>query len=318
MTDADVDGAHIRTLLLTFFYRQMQELIRKGYIYIAQPPLYKIKKSKKEMYLDSDNELENFLLEEALSSIQITRFVNQKKEQEFDSRETRSLIIKLQELENLIRKLSKKNVSWEEYTNLKLTGKGLPMYKIDREGKSTEYIYTEKEWKQFKTDLLKCKQQTDGSNVNTQAAELAEESLGGEIKDLWELPKIDAIMKYLQRYGIELGEERKNEGRKKEIVFKIDKNGDSIEVNNFRQIVSIVRDFSLQGLTIQRYKGLGEMNPEQLWETTMDPARRKLWQVKLEDTVAADHIFTTLMGEQVEPRRAFIEAHALEVKNLDI
>ncbi|MFA5857763.1 MAG: DNA topoisomerase (ATP-hydrolyzing) subunit B [Elusimicrobiota bacterium] len=317
MTDADVDGAHIRTLLLTFFYRQMHELLTKGYIYIAQPPLYKVKKGKKELYLDSDQELDKYLLDEVLENVKLSRTAKQKTVQEYDAKEMRSIFIKLQEMDNLLKKLSKKNVTWEEYMKLKSVKETLPLYRVEYNNK-VDYIYTEKEWKEWKLSYLaSLPPEQQALQTVTANVSISEETIrGADIKDLWEIPKIEAIMKYLQKYGFEMSTEGvKN---KTDAGFRLELNGDTVDVTDLRQMVVTIREFSGKGVVIQRYKGLGEMNPEQLWETTMDPDKRKLWVVRLEDAVAADHVFTTLMGEQVEPRRMFIEAHALEVKNLDI
>ncbi len=325
MTDADIDGAHIRTLLLTFFYRQMQPLIENGYIYIACPPLYKLKKGKKEFYLETEEQLDRYLLEEGLSGINLSKWSNDKKVKDFVDKELKNILTWLIEMENLRKKLLKKGVTWEEYLKLRKdsprgeAGK-LPLYRIDTDA-GPQYIYTDKEWKNFKAEYLKKKSSLRshfggvGKELMPEAEEIssAEEIMGPEVKDLWELAKLEELMKRLSEVGFELVI-----SEKEKFVYRLSLDSEFFEIKDFLDLTNKVKDLGLKGITIQRYKGLGEMNPEQLWETTMDPARRKFLQVKLEDVVAADRIFTTLMGEAVEPRRIFIQTHALEVKNLDI
>ncbi|PKM92997.1 MAG: DNA topoisomerase (ATP-hydrolyzing) subunit B, partial [Elusimicrobia bacterium HGW-Elusimicrobia-4] len=317
MTDADVDGAHIRTLLLTFFYRQMTQLIQNGNIYIAQPPLYKVKKSKKEFYVETEEKLESMLLEEGLSDIKIYELEKGKISTEYDQKKLSAILKNLIEFEILIKKLAKKGVSWDDYLSFKKKEK-LPLYKIDTDDKP-EYIYTDKEWKNFKSEHLKKKKEKLPKEL-TSAGELpmaiGDEELGTEVKDLWELVKLDLAAKKLEAENVDL--ENYGNGGGKPLYRIISSDAEESDVHNFRQLIDTVMNLGRKGSTIQRYKGLGEMNPTQLWETTMDPKNRKLLQVKLEDAVEADKIFTTLMGDKVEPRRLFIEQHAHEVRNLDI
>ncbi|PIU83420.1 MAG: DNA topoisomerase (ATP-hydrolyzing) subunit B [Elusimicrobia bacterium CG06_land_8_20_14_3_00_38_11] len=317
MTDADVDGAHIRTLLLTFFYRQMTQLIRNGNIYIAQPPLYKVKKNKKEFYVETDEQLESMLLEEGLSDIKIYELEKGKVSTQYDQKKLLIILKSLIEFETLIKKLAKKGVSWDDYLSFKKKGK-LPLYKIDIDDKP-EYIYTEKEWKNFKTDYLKKKKEKLSKELAAAGElplEVGDEELGTEVKDLWELVKLDLAVKKLESENVDL--ENYGNGDGKPLYRIISSDSEESDVRNFRQLIDTVMNLGRKGSTIQRYKGLGEMNPTQLWETTMDPKNRKLLQVKLEDAIEADKIFTTLMGDKVEPRRLFIEQHAHEVRNLDI
>jgi len=293
MTDADVDGAHIRTLLLTFFFRQMKPLIDKGYIYIAQPPLYKIKKEKKEMYLETDDQLQKFLLEQLTENVELEQLTDKK---EFTGKTLYTMLRELIELNNLLKRLIKKNVKWQDYQEYSKKGK-MPLYKIISEDE-VSFIYNEKEWRDYK------------AKVST------ETGLARQVKDLWELPKLDSLVKKIQAAGLDLSYyERSTE----KPVYRIKTaDGDIIDLYSFQQIIDTIETIARKNVNIQRYKGLGEMNPEQLWETTMDPVKRKLLQVRLDDAVEAENIFTTLMGDKVEPRRLFIESHALEVRNLDI
>jgi DNA gyrase subunit B len=322
MTDADVDGAHIRTLLLTFFYRQMGPLIKEGYIYIAQPPLYKVKKEKKEMYLDTTEALDQWLLTEGLDDIELFALSKGKVGKQIENAQLKQALKWLTELEILLRKLTRKGLGLQDYLAYKAKEK-MPLFRIDEET-GPRFIYTEKEWKKFKTEYLaarkeKLKQEmkAGGEEVN-EVGEAAEE-FGPEVKDLWELAKIDALVEKLNQAGFEVGSNAgKGKDDEKVAIYRLKFDGIDHDLADVQELLSAIKDAGRKGALIQRYKGLGEMNPSQLWETTMDPSVRRLLQVKLDDAVQADQIFTTLMGDKVEPRRLFIESHALEVQNLDI
>jgi len=314
MTDADVDGAHIRTLLLTFFYRQMTPLINKGYIYIAQPPLYKVKKNKKEMYLHTEDQLDKFLFAEGMNGIEFFTLKNGKQSEPYEPKIFSQIIQNLNELDNLAKKLEKKSVTWKDFTEMRAAGK-LPLYRVDNpEAGKPRYIFNDKEWKEFKNDFLK-KKEADMKASGELPLEVTDIELGSMYKDLWELPRMEALAKKLETAGIDLSTFGAKLDKPK---FRLLDAGDIHEIFTSRELIEKVRDFGRKGASIQRYKGLGEMNPEQLWETTMDPVKRKFLQVRLEDAVEADKIFTTLMGDKVEPRRLFIESHAQDVRNLDI
>jgi DNA gyrase subunit B len=320
MTDADVDGAHIRTLLLTFFYRQMPQLLEKGYVYIAQPPLYKVKKSKKEMYLDSEEELDKFLFSSAIDGLSLSLLQDGKEIKEIDDRSLRKIVTSISELDTLLKKIHKTGVVWKDYLKFKEEGK-LPLYRIVVEG-NVKYIYSDKEWKEFKDQLLVKRRELLASQG--ELAEITEnlqlDDIMPEYKDLWELARIDKLAKQLEEEGLHL--EHYGESHTKPVYRLQDAQkkmqGDIYDLHSTTELVETIKEIGNKGTTIQRYKGLGEMNPDQLWETTMDVKNRKLLQVKLEDAIETDRIFTTLMGDQVEPRRAFIQMHALDVINLDI
>jgi DNA gyrase subunit B len=320
MTDADVDGAHIRTLLLTFFYRQMPQLLENGYVYIAQPPLYKVKKGKKEMYLDSEEELDKFLFSAAIDGMSLSLLQDGKEIKEVDDKTLRKMVTSISELNALLKKIHRKGVTWKDYLKFKEEGR-LPLYRTVVDGE-IKYVYSDKEWKEFKDQLLVKRRE-----LLTSEGELAEitESLQlddviPEYKDLWELVRIDKLAKQIEEEGLHL--DHYGEAHTKP-VYRIQDaqkkmQGDIYDLYSTTELVETIRELGNKGATIQRYKGLGEMNPEQLWETTMDVSNRKLLQVKLEDAIETDRIFTTLMGDQVEPRRAFIQTHALDAVNLDI
>lgn len=307
MTDADIDGSHIRTLLLTFLYRQMQPLIEEGYIYIAQPPLFRIKKGKKEVYIETEEQLNAFLLEQGLEEVRLFKLKGNKEVLEYEKSRLKGILKGLLNLEDLLKKINKKGITWKDYVRFRKTKK-IPLYKI-KIGEEVKYLYSEKEWKNLKGEFHEKKEKE-------MPLEMSAEKMGLAVKDLWELPKIDETVKKLEQEGLDLspyGSEKEEKG-----VYRIKGNGKEYDVSDFDELMERIKEFGREGLHIQRYKGLGEMNAEQLWETTMNPQTRKLLQVKLEDVVEADHIFTTLMGDNVQPRRDFIQTHALEVKNLDV
>ncbi|MCL2390440.1 MAG: hypothetical protein FWC88_03345, partial [Endomicrobia bacterium] len=249
---------------------------------------------------------------------------------EVDDKNLRRIVNNISELDTLIKKISKKGVSWKEYLKLrdeksKREDGKLPLYRIIQEGVA-KYIYSDKEWKEFK-EMLIAKQKEADAKAASENGELANvletfnpEDIIPEYKDLWELPRIDKLSDQLEAEGMHL--EHYGETHTKPVyrLWDAEKkaSGDTHELRSTIELIDTIRELGNKGATIQRYKGLGEMNPEQLWETTMDKTNRKLLQVKLEDVIETDRIFTTLMGDQVEPRRAFIQTHALDVKNLDI
>jgi len=250
------------------------------------------------MYLDSEEQLQKFLLNEAIGDIAISHIESKKK---WTDKEAQPLLKDLIGLDSLTKKLKKKKVTWEDYLMFHKKKK-IPLYRVEIDGK-VEFLYSDKEWKQFKTTYL-------GKEENN------ENGLVKDVRDLWELPKIEELVNKMETGGFGLTD---YDGAQEKPIYRLETSARDIhDLFNFQEIVDNFWEIARKEVTVQRYKGLGEMNPEQLWETTMNPEKRKLLQVKLEDTVEADNIFTTLMGDKVEPRRAFIEKHALEVRNLDI
>ncbi|BAV58583.1 DNA gyrase subunit B [Endomicrobiia bacterium] len=320
MTDADVDGAHIRTLLLTFFYRQMPQLLDRGYIYIAQPPLYKVRRNKREMYLDSEEELDKFLFQQALDGLSMSLIRDGVEVKEIDYKSLHKIVANISELDILLKKLWKKGVSWKEYLRFKKEGK-LPLYRAMKDG-SVKYIYSDKEWKEFKDPLFEKRRELLASQgeLDEITENLKTDEVMPEYKDLWELPRVDNLAEQLEEEG--LHPEHYSETHAKPVYRLQDSEkkvqGEIYELYSTTELIETIRELGNKGATIQRYKGLGEMNPEQLWETTMDIKNRKLLQITLEDAIETDRVFTTLMGDQVEPRRLFIQTHALDVRNLDI
>ncbi|MGQ9632171.1 MAG: DNA topoisomerase (ATP-hydrolyzing) subunit B [bacterium] len=286
MTDADVDGSHIRTLLLTFFYRQMAELVDRGHIYIAQPPLYRVKKGGEERYIENDEALEEFLLSEAIGRLSLS--VGEKT---YTGKSLEQILRDLSAYRALVSKVSQRGLKVEDYFREVESSerRGEPLYYVTKKDKSY-FAYSDEELE----ELLE--------RIKRRGATIV------ELGDFVELKELKSVFKSLAKRGI-LGDSRK---------YILSMDGRRHEVSSLSEVLSRVKDLSKEGLTIQRYKGLGEMNPEQLWGTTMDPERRTLLQVTLEDAVEADEIFTVLMGDKVEPRRKFIQEYAKEVRNLDI
>ncbi len=309
MTDADVDGAHIRTLLLTFFYRQMPELIDRGYIYIAQPPLYKVKKGKQEQYLKDDQDLNNYFLQTALdnASLHVTADAPP---------------LTGEALENLARDFLAVMASIGRLS-LRYDGplleKMIYMPKIDEvmiEDKSALQQWIGELEGRLNTDLglsESCTLQLMNDSDCDDPGILLTRKTHGIGND--KLIPFDFFNSVEYRKITELGAKLSDLLSEDAYV----KRGEKTEaINSFRQALDWLMDDAKKGQHVQRYKGLGEMNPEQLWETTMNADSRRLLQVSIEDAVAADQIFATLMGDQVEPRRDFIETHALTVENLDV
>ena len=306
MTDADVDGAHIRTLLLTFFYRQMTALLEKGYIYIAQPPLYKVKRGKAEQYLKSDKAFNDFILSSGLKDVKVTILKEQRK---LTDMQLKATVSDLTELESLIKVVERRGISFADY--LKLRDKNtdsFPKYRV-RTAKGFQYLYTDKE-----LAALEEKQNETQSQLDIFESE---EPTTTEITEFAESRQIGDILKRIEQKGISADTLLPESGKKKS-VYRIRVGDKEYEINSGYEILDRIKTLGKKGLVIQRYKGLGEMNPSQLWETTMDPKERTLLKVAMEDAIEADRIFTILMGDQVEPRRKFILEHALEVSNLDV
>ncbi len=305
MTDADVDGAHIRTLLLTFFYRQMLELIERGHVYIAEPPLYKLKKGKQERYLKDDAEKEAYLLELALENSQLYT-------------KEGGVAIEGQELKNMVDDYIAMNRAYDHLCKRYHPSiiDAIRYMPVITELDCADHAVI-KNWFGELTSMLN----SDGSSVTEYHFELftAKDDVMGA--------KISLLIHGVETSNIFMPEFFSSDDYKKlsalEQLLDLDETA-YVQRNERKQVITSVKqayDWLLkeaeQGLAIQRYKGLGEMNPAQLWETTMDASRRSLSKVQIEDVIGADEVFTTLMGDQVEPRREFIERNALVVENLD-
>ncbi|MBL3526069.1 MAG: DNA topoisomerase (ATP-hydrolyzing) subunit B [gamma proteobacterium endosymbiont of Lamellibrachia anaximandri] len=311
MTDADVDGAHIRTLLLTFFYRQMPELIEEGYIYIAQPPLYKVKKGKQEQYLKDDQDLNNYFLQSALdnAALYVTAGAPPLAGEGLEDL-ARSFQVVIAGIDRLSRRYDGMLLEKLIY---------MPQVTAEmREHEANMQAWVEALEPRLNLDLgvaesCSLRLHGEGDSESGEAGIMVNRKVHGIGTDRFIPFSFFSTVEY--RKIVELGQKLNDLLSDDAYVKRGEK---SKPVNSFRQVLDWLLDEAKRGHHVQRYKGLGEMNPEQLWETTMDASARRLLQVSIEDAVAADQIFTTLMGDQVEPRRDFIEKHALSVENLDV
>jgi len=305
MTDADVDGSHIRTLLLTFFYRQMPELIENGNIYIAQPPLYKVKKGKQEHYVKDDNELNSYLLQ---LSLQKASLIINEGAPAIVGMALESLANEHLQIESIISRLSSR------YDELVLN-ELLVLPELSAQAPQSDI----EEWLvKLETALNNIE---SSPTIYSLSLDYDEDSwvalcstVSHGVEKIFELTSLffkSAEYKKLIHFGTTISG-LFNEESKLVISDKEHK------VSSFKGVFGLLMKEAKKGQQIQRYKGLGEMNPEQLWETTLDADNRRLLQVRIEDAITADEVFTTLMGDEVEPRREFIEKNALEVSNLDV
>jgi DNA gyrase subunit B len=309
MTDADVDGSHIRTLLLTLFYRQLPELIENGYIYIAQPPLYKFKKGRSEKYLKDERALDLFLVENSLNGATITIDGNKAENEE------------VQKIINKYKTYNKNLDSYDNYFDTLLLKTVLEKSNL-REATLKDKAALEKEvatlteflksienetLKKFNFDIASDKEH-DGYQITVQVQTTARNKNFKINSYFLGSPDFNDLIN---------GWEGINNYRQSSFKIEKEKTG-TREFSSLEDFANFIIQDGKQGAYIQRYKGLGEMNPEQLWETTMNPENRTLLQVNINDTVEADQVFSVLMGDSVEPRRQFVEENALNVRNLDV
>lgn len=305
MTDADVDGSHIRTLLLTFFYRQMPEVIEKGYIYIAQPPLYRAKKGQFEIYLKDDAALTEFLLNSGLKEIKI------KNNSEVALPELKTFILNIQKFFQLMKATSSKynsNVLFYLLSKASNLEKNL----VTEDGLKT-ILGEIKDWVgslnqngsvEIFTSIEKQEDKLTGVVVTNRFGEEIKTRISVELLRSPEWIELKSLLKNIQVIS--------------KLPLEIEYEGSEKSFESYEEFFDFVMENTKKGYYIQRYKGLGEMNPEQLWETTLNPNNRHLLRVSIDDAVAADETFSVLMGEQVEPRRKFIHDNALMVKGLDV
>ncbi|MCX5706619.1 MAG: DNA topoisomerase (ATP-hydrolyzing) subunit B [Candidatus Omnitrophica bacterium] len=305
MADADIDGSHIRTLLLTLLYRQMPKLVEEGHVYIAQPPLYKIKRGQREEYIQTEHQMNELLLDLGREG---HSFIRLKDKEKFTDNKFKDLLELLVELEKISKVLDKKGVDFAKYLTFRHPKtKKMPIYRVKVEGKE-HFLYSDKELASL----------TDKEEKETELDRL----------ELFEAQDIERILVKIEKLGLdvttyagsqlEVTTTKKEKEIKLKPLYRITNEKDQKDLFSLKEVLAYIKESADKGMHIQRYKGLGEMNPQQLWDTTMDPEKRTILQVMLEDAVEADKMFTVLMGDQVEPRRQFIEDYAHQVKNLDI
>ncbi len=317
MTDADVDGSHIRTLLLTFFYRHMPALIENNFIYIAQPPLYRVTRKKVSRYIHSEKEMDNYLMELGISDIHVK--INNS--QEFlPAEQLKTLLEAILEVEGFIARIERKGIPFREFLAARNSFGKLPCFQVNLlEG--SQFAYSQDDFDRLKQIYEEEQHATHQATLaSIPPEEITEEMRTLKIKplhfmELYEEEYLSDLMARLKHFGFSIDQYLVADGH----ILEISEDGDKTQsFYTLKDVIEFLRTNGRSGIEIQRYKGLGEMNADQLWETTMDPGKRTLIKVTLPDAVAADHMFTMLMGEDVPPRRAFIEQHALSVKNLDV
>ena len=326
MTDADVAGSHIRTLLLTFLYRQMRGLLDRGYVYIAQPPLYKIKRKKREQYIDNDEQLNRILLELGSEDVTLTRLRDQTT---FKSEQIDKIVETLAALEKLGAGVTRYGASLTEYLDLHVKETHeLPRYVARiREGnkESHEFPHNDEARTEFNGRMgldADAAEQPDGAG----APKPAEANGAGPaaarritIHEIFESTEMTKLLRSMAACGLDISRFSATEEPRYGLLENAGQKSETrTELHAPFEILHHIRNLGRRGLSIQRYKGLGEMNPEQLFETTMDPDKRRLLKVSIDDAAKADHLFTLLMGDEVPPRRQFIEDNALNVQYLDV
>jgi DNA gyrase subunit B len=324
MTDADVDGSHIRTLILTFLYRYMPELIQNGRVYIAQPPLYKVTRRKKIEYVLTDEEMDRVLLRMGTDGTQL-QYRDNGASRKLEGEELHALLKAIVRQERLAPALYKLGMTLPQYVELRKEHGKFPKYRAEIEGE--EIYFTDDET----LDAYIKEQEKAGNPVEIEEQEFEllagpqiREEEGEERKRSLRLTEfifskeLEKIAREIESHGFDVADVLPPPDPAAPAHFFLVTEKDELEHRSLEEVLRGVREIGKKGQEISRYKGLGEMDPEQLWETTMDPERRTLLQVSVGDAAAADNLFTVLMGELVEPRREFIERHAAEVANLDV
>ena len=322
MTDADVDGAHIRTLLLTFLFRQLRGLVEAGYVYIAQPPLYKIKRKRREQYIDNDAQLNRILLELGSEDVTLIRLRDNK---ELSSESIDKVVEILSRLEIIGKGVSRYGCELSKYLDQHdVESHILPRYLVRIRIGNTE------SFKFLKDDEERMEFHQSNGLVDEDASGIISKEITNEdgvkqqqrisLHEIFESTEMSKLLNELAKLGMDIKQFSSTEDVRYHLI---ENRGDPkkeslVELHSIIDLIDNIRKIGKRGLTIQRYKGLGEMNPKQLFETTMDPSTRKLLKVNIADAAFADATFTMLMGEDVPSRRAFIEDNALNVAHLDV
>jgi DNA gyrase subunit B len=321
MADADVDGAHIRTLLLTFFFRQMPELVLNGNLYIAQPPLYRITKGRRQQYIPNNEQLNNYLMELAMEG---TELHNRRHGKPYTQMQYHSIVQAILQVEKVLKELSHKGIDTErlftqyfvEHPDLSRLSrdkaeeeKRIPLYRIKTD-KGEFFRFEDEEIEELLEDSTPERLQLLLEGDAEQSNEVGE-AVVEDVSDMSEIRELKNLMANLRRFDILPNDFQAARGQT-DSLFTI-KDGDNGQraANTVWELLDQILEIGRRGITIYRYKGLAEMSADQLRETVMDPTERILLQVKLEDVIEADRIFTVLMGDNVEPRREFIEKYGM-------
>ena len=322
MTDADVDGSHIRTLLLTFFYRQMPELIKQGYVYIAQPPLYQIARRKRIEYVDDDIALNRILIQLGSEEVQLRNLADDK---ELPSKQLAEILDLLQSLEKLASGMRRKGADFEDYIAARDPKSGeLPRHLVVvREGnnESIHYFVSDESFAAFgaaNPDLDLLSRTTEATEPPEKLSRKDGPSRRARHESLYESHAVQDLLSRLSKRGLAVEHYSAQDKPLFELLEGEGERQQRRPLFSVSEILPAIKEVGKRGIEIKRFKGLGEMNPKQLFETTMDPAHRKLLRIDLADAVEAEDMFSKLMGEEVEPRRQFIEDNALNVRNLDV
>ncbi len=314
MTDADVDGSHIRTLLLTFFYRKMAELIERGHVFIAQPPLYRVKRKNREEYIESDEQLTRLLLDMAVDEVKVADAGGREL---LAGKALAEVLQWVSEVETHADRLRRKGIDFADYLRHRDPKTGaLPKYRLTvatPDGEEARYAMSDDELRAMTEEA----ERRSGEQLELLTANgaAAAPRAGLRTVEIYSAGALARVLTMLERRGFRV---EQIQDRGEPPPFRLLNGEGGAPVRSLFELLGRVREIGRKGLNIQRYKGLGEMNPEQLWETTMNPENRKLLQVMLADAARADELFTILMGDVVEPRRRFIEDNALNVRNLDV
>ncbi len=335
MTDADVDGSHIRTLLLTFIYRQMPELLKQGYVYIAQPPLYKVTRKKRVEYIDDDPQLVKMLLDLGSEDVRLRSLENDKEVAKKQLAEILELLQSLDKFAGAIRRHGGNFTEYLEHRDSKK--KTLPSHMVrvwEGNDELVHYFQTEKALANFGKDnpdlglFGEDEEEVEGDETGAEDESPVKSGRNSKKKEgprrralhveLHEHAAIEEILSKLNRKGLSVDHYSAQDEPLFEIIQGEGDSANARRLFSISEILEAVMDVGRKGIQIQRFKGLGEMNPKELYETTMSPETRKLLRVEESDAVEADDMFSKLMGEEVEPRRHFIQENALNVRNLDV
>jgi DNA gyrase subunit B len=339
MTDADVDGSHIRTLLLTFFFRHMQELIRAGRVYVAQPPLYQVTRRKKSEYVLNERTMRQTLTALGTEGTTLAiRDENGVETRRISGEELSKLVETLNRLEELVKIVQRRGIDFADFLSQRDAGEHLPTHRVVVDGEEKYFHSSEARDTYLRGFKLGGEEETavDGAVDVAGDGVAAVPPTPAEIKakeahqqrlqknqELHEVKELERLFIALNSYGLSiddyyLTQEESVSGEKLATKYALLSESKVHEVPGVSQIISAIHSLAKQGIEVKRFKGLGEMNSEELWETTLDPSKRVLLRVNLLEAAEAERMFSVLMGEDVERRRQFIEEHALEVKNLDV